>query len=1099
MPGWRDEVCTALDFWLEQEGGSDRTGRPRNLGPARPESTRGWFAVDLRSSSVDVEQLDSLILAGPDSPDPSHAVLDATVEGPLLRVKVADFVDLADAHVWQRKQPSGFLVRRLRDGIAGAGGMANDLAAGRTAAAPRSGRGVAGFTDAQQQAYESCLAPGVRLVWGPPGTGKTRVLVEAIGALLKDRQGSRVLLVSATNIAVDNALLGVVGTLQPARGLVVRAGPAHHPEVADNPDVSLSALTRSQLAEIDAERLRLQARLVEFRDLDDEVARLEQLASGLDPDAYAAAAELLAAEARIPGLTAAVATADAALEGRRRSAEAARTDVDHARQGVDGTVTSRQGYVAIGRIRVELDRLTRLADEAAGRAVAAGQEAWRLDDELRRLDGGSMAARLGRRGRIRTVRAAFEDARDRAAGTASAAAAAQDLLHRTTAAGNRDAAGWQSHLTHSVEEVAAAEAALAAALDRADDAAAAVAATGADHDEVVRRLAIARAAPRATDEQRALVADADRRRLPDHHRLLLRARAEVAAGADERRRLERSYAEIEKQFDGRRRTAEQEVLGRARLVATTLARLRSNDTLLKGPYDVVLVDEVAAANLPEVLLAVSVAGRTAVLFGDFLQLGAILPPAVSAANRHDVERWLKPDVFAHCGITDARSAVAHPGCSVLDQQHRFGPDVMELANTVAYGGLLTAGPSVRAHPDGDPEIVLVDTDGLGDLARIRSTGRWKGWWPAGALLTRALADYHLARGERTGVVTPYADQVQATVQALRDQEGSSGAVTEVGTAHRFQGREFPVVVFDLVEDDDKGRWMAAPGRTARNDGLRLFTVAVTRTRSRLYLIGSRQQIGRAKDGSPLRAARGLLETGRIRCVAASTLITPTSVSDVDRLPLGPFGSELAGVLAEHVKVTDIQDELGFYETFTHHLDAARHSLWIWAAWTGPRLDSLLPNLTAAVARGVRVTVFVRDPTDSLQRRPDFQGHVQDLRATGATVVQVNLLHQKIVVVDERTVLLGSLNVLSQRRTREVMILMSGGHFAKKLLEHEQAERFARPPRCGACGTPEVDLRRGKGGDWYWHCLSADCPQRAPGGRAWRQAVAGRPGRGRGAA
>ena len=57
---------------------------------------------------------------------------------------------------------------------------------------------------------------------GPPGTGKTRGLTEAIGELLKADQ--RVLLVPATNIAVDNALLGVVKAHPQPDGAVLRVG-----------------------------------------------------------------------------------------------------------------------------------------------------------------------------------------------------------------------------------------------------------------------------------------------------------------------------------------------------------------------------------------------------------------------------------------------------------------------------------------------------------------------------------------------------------------------------------------------------------------------------------------------------------------------------------------------------------------------------------------------------------------------------------------------------------------------------------------------------------------------------------------------------------
>jgi superfamily I DNA/RNA helicase len=60
-------------------------------------------------------------------------------------------------------------------------------------------------------------------VWGPPGTGKTRVLRSAIGDLLT--AGKRVLLVSGTNVAVDNALHETLKERAFAPGEIVRVGP----------------------------------------------------------------------------------------------------------------------------------------------------------------------------------------------------------------------------------------------------------------------------------------------------------------------------------------------------------------------------------------------------------------------------------------------------------------------------------------------------------------------------------------------------------------------------------------------------------------------------------------------------------------------------------------------------------------------------------------------------------------------------------------------------------------------------------------------------------------------------------------------------------
>ncbi|MFF3157364.1 AAA domain-containing protein, partial [Streptomyces sp. NPDC057910] len=462
------------------------------------------------------------------------------------------------------------------------------------------------------------------------------------------------------------------------------------------------------------------------------------------------------------------------------------------------------------------------------------------------------------------------------------------------------------------------------------------------------------------------------------------------------------------------------------------------------------------------------------------------------SKRPDIARWILREVFEHFDIESPVAAVNHQGCVVLDVQHRFGHDVMSLANSLAYDGVLKPGPGIEQRAarraSDDPEIVLIDTDGLQNLAQVHRTGRRKGWWPAGSLLARALIDLHGEDGEEAGVVTPYPVQAEATLEALRDNEGADSRLAEVGTAHRFQGREFPVVIFDTVEDDyGDGLWMSrasrAPGASAwERNGIRLFNVAVTRVQTRLYVVGSRRRILAAGEQTAMGRLAALIGDRRVRTVPATQLIAPSGRPDIR---LGPFGTRLADVLSRHVEVSDVDDEISFYETFAARLAEARNSLWIWSPWTAKRLIGLLPVLDEAVRRGVRVTVFVRDPYDTGQKKQvDL---VRQLRAVVQTVVPVNVMHQKIVVIDEHTVLLGSLNSLSQSRSREVMLTVKGGHFARKILAHEHAEDFAKPPRCDACKGEEVDLRRRADGSWYWRCFNRTCPARQ-GNRAWEKAV-----------
>ncbi|MFH8371183.1 AAA domain-containing protein [Streptomyces sp. NPDC018031] len=158
------------------------------------------------------------------------------------------------------------LIEALRDGIARLGEHPLATALATATIGGTSAHAVAppGFHPAQADSYRACLGEGIQLVWGSPGTGKTTVLKRAIGDLIA--QGQRVLLVSATNIAVDNALLGVVREKRHEFGDIVRVGPPHLREVAEDPSVSLPLMVRARLTEAAAWRAELEAELVSIRD-----------------------------------------------------------------------------------------------------------------------------------------------------------------------------------------------------------------------------------------------------------------------------------------------------------------------------------------------------------------------------------------------------------------------------------------------------------------------------------------------------------------------------------------------------------------------------------------------------------------------------------------------------------------------------------------------------------------------------------------------------------------------------------------------------------------------------------------------------------------
>ncbi|MFE6893305.1 AAA domain-containing protein [Streptomyces sp. NPDC057694] len=99
--------------------------------------------------------------------------------------------------------------------------------------------------DAQAQLYLACTTLGIRLVWGPPGTGNTTVLKRALMDLVA--RNKRVLLVSGTNVAVDNVLDGAMKAQVDLRASeFLRVGAPHQASVAEDSRVRLSLLVRER-------------------------------------------------------------------------------------------------------------------------------------------------------------------------------------------------------------------------------------------------------------------------------------------------------------------------------------------------------------------------------------------------------------------------------------------------------------------------------------------------------------------------------------------------------------------------------------------------------------------------------------------------------------------------------------------------------------------------------------------------------------------------------------------------------------------------------------------------------------------------------------
>ena len=242
----------------------------------------------------------------------------------------------------------------------------------------------------QRRALTAMTSPGGCFVWGPPGTGKTTVILEAVRDALA--HGRSVLVASHTHVAVDNVLEGLIGSaLQEDAGWscgdVIRiASPSTlekvSAKVAVHPclllDQAVAELTGSKVRQADLDQRRKANREAEARTA--LAVAIEDLV-GVDVSGLADAQRALAAQQEITQLQAEIdAIGERLLDLRQR-------EVKHRAAAAENPVGPDESDSAQARLapaRHARDDAAR----AAQAAIVTVRARERDQDELReRLDG----------------------------------------------------------------------------------------------------------------------------------------------------------------------------------------------------------------------------------------------------------------------------------------------------------------------------------------------------------------------------------------------------------------------------------------------------------------------------------------------------------------------------------------------------------------------------------------------------------------------------------------------------------------------------------------------------------------------------------------
>lgn len=142
--------------------------------------------------------------------------------------------------------------------------------------------------------------------------------------------------------------------------------------------------------------------------------------------------------------------------------------------------------------------------------------------------------------------------------------------------------------------------------------------------------------------------------------------------------------------------------------------------------------------------------------------------------------------------------------------------------------------------------------------------------------------------------------------------------------------------------------------------------------------------------------------------------------------------------------TSLHDEKTFYQAFLKDLKRCREEVIIESPFiTSERMNQLKPVLVKLLDRGVKIYIVTRDP-----REHDNGYETQSeeaVRLCEGLEIQVFLCtgnhHRKLAILDRSVLWEGSLNILSQSKSREIMRRLEGGGFAVDMFNFLKFGKF----------------------------------------------------------
>lgn len=432
--------------------------------------------------------------------------------------------------------------------------------------------------------------------------------------------------------------------------------------------------------------------------------------------------------------------------------------------------------------------------------------------------------------------------------------------------------------------------------------------------------------------------------------------------------------------------------------------------------DLLIIDE-AGQVLPEVAGATFALAKRALVIGDLRQIEPIssVPRAVDVGNLReaglladnaDIQSITATGVCSTSGSVMRLAQMASrvspwpdldPGLWLFEHR-RCHDEIISYSNALCYQGQLRPRRGAAPSDAPLPAMGYVHIDGkvvrAGSSRSNPTEAQTVAAWIAHNRIPLE-ARYNRPIEQVVGVVTPFGAQVRELRRACDAHKitssGRSGIT--IGTVHALQGAERPVVIFSPVysKHADGSFIDASPS---------MLNVTVSRAKDSFLLFGDMDVLASAVPGSP-------------RALLSDFLDQPGRELDFQPLPRVDLQDQ--GQLR---RLRDAEEHDAF---LLNALAGEGRRYLIVSPWIKVRTmerTGILKALELAAARGASIDVYA-DPLLNSALTPGGTRQIDDaegaLKQIGVTLHRLEKLHSKIVAVEEDVLCVGSFNWLSADR------------------------------------------------------------------------------------